>query len=421
MTFRNALIVLLLASPLAAAEALKPRKSSDGIVYQVHYDGSQVEGELSLPVDFYLWVPDDAKQLRGIIVHQHGCGPGASLGGRTAADDLHWQALARKWNCALLGSSYAPRKGAKCRLWCDSRNGSADRFLQALDHFAATSKRSEVATVPWCLWGHSGGGFWASLMQVTYPERIVAIWYQSGTAYSRWTSGEIPKPKIPAATFGVPAIGNPGLKEKTHERFHKAWDGLVAMQKAYRQQGAFFEFASDPRTGHECGDSRYLSIPFFDFWLEHRLPSDGIGKLRPVNSQARAAWQKQLAAKLADFIKTGSVPDATPPPAPTQVRTTLNQAGQTVVTWQAKADFESGIGGFVIERNGKSIGQLPEKPNSRFGRPLFQGMSYHDTPEAPLAEMKFIDMSAGTGVKAQYTVRTVNSVGLKSDAAVSVR
>jgi hypothetical protein len=38
-----------------------------------------------------------------VIVHQHGAGGQASKGGETAAYDLHWQALAKKWDGALLG------------------------------------------------------------------------------------------------------------------------------------------------------------------------------------------------------------------------------------------------------------------------------------------------------------------------------
>ncbi len=49
-------------------------------------------------------------------------------------------------------------------------------------------------------------------------------------------------------------------------------------------------FAPDPRTGHECGDSRYLAIPFFDACLAMRLPDKG-GKdqtLKPVDMSK--AW-----------------------------------------------------------------------------------------------------------------------------------
>ena len=37
---------------------------------------------------------------------------------------LHWQALARKWDCALLGPSYKQGEKQDCHLWCDPRNGS---------------------------------------------------------------------------------------------------------------------------------------------------------------------------------------------------------------------------------------------------------------------------------------------------------
>ena len=42
-------------------------------------------------------------------------------------------------------------------------------------------------------------------------------------------------------------------------------------------------------------------------------------------------------------------------------------------------------------------------------------MSYHDTPEAPLPEMKFLDTDAPEG--AVYTVTSVNSLGLISKSS----
>ena len=155
---------------------------ASGKYFEVTYPPSKKEGELRFGVTFTVWVPDTKARLRGVIVHQHGCGAGACKGGETAAYDLHWQALARKWDCALLGPSYQQDDAQNCRLWCDPRNGSARTFLDALGQFAAQAKHPELETVPWCLWGHSGGGFWASLMQASYPERVVAVWLRSGTA-----------------------------------------------------------------------------------------------------------------------------------------------------------------------------------------------------------------------------------------------
>jgi hypothetical protein len=53
--------------------------------YMVHYQGSTNEGELKISANYTLWLPPGAKTLRGVIVHQHGCGPGDYRDARTAA------------------------------------------------------------------------------------------------------------------------------------------------------------------------------------------------------------------------------------------------------------------------------------------------------------------------------------------------
>ena len=73
---------------------------------EISYPPSTTPGELAFGATYRLWIPDGVKTLRGVIVHQHGCGAGSGKAAATAAQDLHWQALARKWNCALLGPQY---------------------------------------------------------------------------------------------------------------------------------------------------------------------------------------------------------------------------------------------------------------------------------------------------------------------------
>ena len=134
--------------------------SAAGTYLEVAYPPSTEKGELQFGVTYTLWLPEGVAKVRGIIVHQHGCGSGACKGGETAAYDLHWQALARKWDCALAGPSYHQEDTQNCRLWCDPRNGSEAAFLRSLDDFAVKTGHAELKTAPWCLWGHSGGGFW---------------------------------------------------------------------------------------------------------------------------------------------------------------------------------------------------------------------------------------------------------------------
>lgn len=74
--------------------------------YRVRYEASTKPGELIFPVNYTIWIPAGVKLLRGVIVHQHGCGEGSCKSGLTGAFDLHWQALARKHGCALMAPSY---------------------------------------------------------------------------------------------------------------------------------------------------------------------------------------------------------------------------------------------------------------------------------------------------------------------------
>jgi hypothetical protein len=85
-----------------------------------------------------------------------------------------------------------------------------------------------------------------------------------------------------------------------------------------------------------------------------------------------------------------------------------------VLTWEAEADLESGISHFLIERDGQIIGQAPENLKNPFGRPLFQGLQYSDTPTQPLAKMTFTDSKAENGKQHSYRVISVNTAGLRS-------
>ncbi|MBN2137614.1 MAG: glycoside hydrolase family 95 protein [Sedimentisphaerales bacterium] len=413
-----------------------------GNYFKVDYPGSGRPGELPTPVTYTLWIPKGASHLRGIIVHQHGAGTTASIEGSTAAYDLHWQALAKKWDCALFSSSYhvtnekVDLSPGGSEVWFDPRHGSEKVFLHALDEFADKSGHPEIAKVPWALWGHSGGGIWADVMSTIHPDRIIVIWMRSGSSFMFRGRAEFAQPDVPSAVFKIPSMCNPGVKEKPHV----PWSGTLATFREYRAKGAPIGFAPDPRTGHECGDSRYLAIPFFDACLEMRLPDKGSKSqsLKPVDfSEAwlasrpgdqavpmasykgdpnQAVWlpNEAVAKAWMQYIKTGAVDDATAPPAPYDVKVTRKGETEIEITWNAEADFESGIRCFVVLRDGRELAQVPPEPLGQFGRPLFQSMTYHDTPSQPMPSMRYIDRAVRAGEKHTYTVITVNSVGLKS-------
>jgi pimeloyl-ACP methyl ester carboxylesterase len=405
--------------------------------FRVRYEASTNPGELIFPVNYTAWVPPGVKQIRGVIVHQHGCGEGSCKSGLTGAFDLHWQALAKKHGCALLAPSYEQPEKADCQMWCDPRNGSGAAFQKCLADLGSKSGHPELSKVPWALWGHSGGGHWAGGMVLTHPERVAAAWLRSGVPLltANPTRSTIKTHTIPEAALSVPVMCNPGTKEGVSVkdgRFAGVWPANEEFFTAVRGKGGLIGVAVDPLTAHECGNQRYMAIAWLDACLSIRLSKSG-GKLNPMpadgawlapllgteatpaaafaGDKTKAVWlpNEAIAKAWMHYVKDTAIPDTTPPPAPTNVRVTGSE-----LTWEAEADLESGIAHFIIERDGQAIGTAPEKSANPFGRPIFQGLQYSDTPNNPLVKMTFSDKKAETGKTHEYRVIAVNTVGLKS-------
>src|SRR5439155_18594088 len=121
-----------------------------------------------------------------------------------------------------------------------------------------------------------------------------------------------------------------------------------------------------------------------------------------------------------EYVKTGATSDTTPPTAPFNLKAMSKTDGREI-TWDAEADFESGIQQFIVVRDGQELAKVPERPIGRFGRPLFQSMTYHDTPSQPMPETRYVDGSAKPGENHHYSVITVNSVGLRSEPSAQTR
>ena len=406
--------------------------------FRVRYEPSTQPGGLIFAVNYTVWIPRNVGTLRGVVVHQHGCGQGSCKSGLTGAYDLHWQALARKHDCALLAPSYEQPDGADCQMWCDPRNGSAKAFLKGLADLGKMSNHPELASVPWALWGHSGGGHWAGGMVLLHPRRVAAAWLRSGVPLLNANPQRptIKAHRLPDAALRVPIMCNPGTKEGVtvkDGRFAGVWPANEIFFRGIRGEGGLIGVAVDPLSAHECGNQRYFAIPWLDACLRLRLPESGGGSLRemptdtawlanPTGFQAvpasqfagdprQAAWlpSERIARKWMEYVEDTGVTDTTPPPAPTAVRLTGNQ-----LTWQAAADLESGLGHFIIQRDGEFLARVPEKGENRFGRPIFQNLQYSDTPTQPLVPMQFSDGDAQAGRSHTYRVVAVNTAGLHS-------
>lgn len=439
---RLTLIFLAVVSTLAFALAqVAPYDQAPPVeppYHRVRYEASTKPGGLIFPVQYTVWIPEGVKTLRGVVVHQHGCGEGSCKSGQTGAFDLHWQALAKKHGCALLSPSYEQPEGADCQMWCDPRNGSDAAFRRALADLGAASGHPELAAAPWALWGHSGGGHWSGAMALLHPDRVAAVWLRSGVPLldSNPDRPTIKAHAVSEGSLGVPMMCNPGAKEGVtvkEGRFAGVWPANEAFFKAMRAKGALIGVAVDPLTSHECGNQRYLAIPWLDACLSARLPEKSGDALKPMPTEAnwlaellsaeavpaarfrgdarRAVWlpDEAIAKSWRQYVTDTAVADTTPPPAASPPVVKGNE-----LSWTAEADLESGLAKFLVERDGVVVATVPEEAKNPFGRPLFQGLQYSDTPAAPLVEMRYLDKTAEAGKPHSYRIIAVNTAGLEA-------
>jgi len=409
--------------------------------FRVRYEGSEKEGELVYPATFTVWVPPGVKMLRGVVVHQHGCGEGSCKSGQTGAFDLHWQALAKKYDFALLSPVYEQPDKADCQLWCDPRNGSDVAFQRALTDLGTQSSHPELAKVPWALWGHSGGGHWAGGMLLLHADRVAAAWLRSGVPPLTSAEGKPLPYEISESACQVPVMCNVGTQEGVtvkDGRFSGVWPGVESFFLKMRAKGALVAVSVDPLSSHECGNQRYLAIPWLDACLAARLSEthdQPLKKMSPEKSflaplhadltdivaptpaseftgtLESSVWlpDATIAAAWLQYEKDSAVTDITPPPATTNLI-----IEDHTLTWQAEADVESGLASFIIERDGKFLANVPEQGRNPFGRPVFQNLQYSDTPTLPVIPMQFTDLTAEVGKVHEYRIIAVNTVGLKS-------
>jgi len=238
------------------------------------------------------------------------------------------------------------------------------------------------------------------------------------------------------AALKVPAMCNLGTKEGVTDkdnRFAGVWPANEIFFNELRGKGGLIGVAVDPLSSHECGNQRYLAIPWFDACLSARLPKTAGAPLRAMPTDAvwlapvtgveavpaaqfsadplKAGWlpNEAIAKAWMRYVKDTAIADDTPPPVPTDIRVKGNE-----IAWTADADLESGLASFIIERDGKFLANVPEQGKNPFGRPVFQNLQYSDTPTQPLVPMRYIDATAKPGMKHTYRVLTVNTVGLKS-------
>jgi hypothetical protein len=86
---------------------------------------------------------------------------------------------------------------------------------------------------------------------------------------------------LPEAALKVPVLCNLGTKEGVSikdGRFAGVWPANEAFFNQVREKGGLIGVAVDPLSSHECGNQRYLAIPWLHACLSGRAderPAEG--------------------------------------------------------------------------------------------------------------------------------------------------
>jgi pimeloyl-ACP methyl ester carboxylesterase len=367
--------------------------------------------------DYGIYIPVKSEPLRGVLILQHGCG--MEQFGITRPYDLQYQAFARKWKLAVVETALY----GDCHVWRDPSAGTADALLKVLNDTGEKTGHPELSTVPWLLFGHSGGGYWTLAMMKEYPERIMAAVCYSPAFDPPWT--------YPAATAKIPMLTRHAGANDGNANGISCWTTSVHAFQKLRNMDAPVSIAHNPEQNHNFSYLRYMSIPFYEAVMKQRMPESNGTSMRDLDrnqtwlgdtltlqlyKESSYSGDKKGLCVLPDeatarlwkeYYATGTVVDRTPPPTPFNVKTKQNN-NDLEITWEADADIESGILRFEIFKNDVLIGKLPD--NGAYQRFDTNG---DNTVPAEVPEMKF--RIAGTeNDKVTIGVRTVNHFNLAS-------
>src|SRR5262249_15570115 len=157
------------------------------------------------------------------------------------------------------------------------------------------------------------------------------------------------------AALKVPVMCNLGTKEGVtvkDGRFAGVWPANETFFQEVRRKGGLIGVAIDPLTSHECGNQRYLAIPWLDAcptarvpkvsadalqamptdqaWLAPITGGEAVPAAKFAGDPLQATWLPNEASAKAwmQYVRDTAVTDLTPPPAPTSVRLKGNE-----LTW----------------------------------------------------------------------------------------
>ena len=389
-----------------------------GSYYEVSI--SPTKKDKILVADYRIWIPDRPK-IRGLVVKQHGCSDNNGSKGLNYANDLQWQALALKHQFALVGTRL-PTEYPMCSNKAIVDRAAERSFLKAIAMVAQKSGRTELNTVPWMFWGHSGGADWGTQMLEDFPQRTIAVVnVHSGGIRSTYGDSEILNldldSPIASSLIETPMLWFVGAKDPVVE---EAVELPKEIFYKFKKVNPPWTLAIGPYTDHGTGETRHLAIPYLDAIATIRLeqsdkllpidPAAGwLGEITtkeivPINEYrgdfAQTVWlpDRQTALKWQQYVTTSKILPLSKPNAPTNVTVVDISPTKKTIKWDYTPDLENGLPNFRIYRNNSPIQTLKG-----------QTYDYGDVTDSPYPVLKFKDLEASPN--AIYTVAAFNHLG----------
>ncbi len=377
-------------------------------------------GDKFARVDFTIWLPEPGRTVRAVIVHQHGCGNSSATVNPPVARDFHWQALARKHDCALIVPHYTVT--GECAEWNDPDSGSERALLAALREFGERSGRAELATAPWVLWGHSGGSSWAVQMILRHPGRVLAASLRGG-AHKQFGEPAF-RARFAVAARELPLLFVWGREEAVPTSRHfVSWEPMQAMFRDLRASGGQVALAVDPRTEHHCGDSRLLVMPFFATVLAARLAGERLtgawvnldsgettGDSAAVRTDPAYAWlpSEPMARRWREFRSTGRVTRERAPAQRPVLRAAPGADGASVtLRWRVEPELDGGLRTLRLYRDGTPWKEIGGRPDGFLA-------TNRDSPPHGLDAALLRDDTVRPGATHVYMLSFVDAAGTES-------
>ncbi len=204
---------------------------------------------------FECWLPPGGVRPKGVlcvILHPH------DARGATLKEAQPWRDLAAKYDCALIGASFAACSDHG-KPWGRAKLGTGRALLAALDRLSAAASLPELRASPLVLCGVCEAGQFAHEFASSVPQRVAAFVTIGGAKHNLELITEV--------------VDIPALFVATPDRGKAAMENILRLFTEGRKRNAPWALTFEPISDYDSGKCGSATIEFIKAALQ-QLSSD---------------------------------------------------------------------------------------------------------------------------------------------------